>query len=197
MSSHFPHPPLWLASGSHPWLQRLLETRAMSMWRIRDKNPFRNTPSPKLWFFYVQWGTQVAQHGEVTSLRQRPFQHPPQKENTLLANPHHFCTSKSSGQMEARTKIQVKTSTPKSFALRRKQVPYVLAALEKWTVSLSQNYCQAGFQTAFFSLQFPTPLLGRQLLHQQFWFLSPFHGHTHLPVLMLDTITKSFIIVCL
>lgn len=120
VSPHFLHPPLWPAPGWHPWLQQVLETRAMSMWRMSDKNPFRHTPFPKLWLLCVQWGTQVAQHGEVTSLRQRPSQYHPQKEKALLANPHHFCTSKSSGQMEARTKIQVKTSSPKPFAFRSK-----------------------------------------------------------------------------
>lgn len=47
-----------------------------------------------------------------------------------------------------------------------------------------------------FSLQFPTPLPGRQLLHQQFQFFSLF-AWTYTPsVLMLDTITEIFIIVC-
>lgn len=71
-------PLLWLTLGSHPHLQHIFKTSVMLTWEISGNSLSKPTPSPNLWLLF-QRGTQVAQHGKVTSLILTLFQHPYKK----------------------------------------------------------------------------------------------------------------------
>lgn len=120
LSPHFLHHPLW----------RSIRVTPMPAARVRDQSSVNveNQWQESLQAHSISkvvtslcpvkdaggttWGSHLPQTKTISTLTQ--------KEKALLANPNHFCTSKSSGQMEARTKIWVKTSSPKPFAFRSK-----------------------------------------------------------------------------